>query len=134
MVEQSGWVKKTIEDPNHSDWYIERFRKMAAAGHDLVGEARMIDAMVGRDSRILDAGCGPGRIGGYLATVGHHVVGVDVDPVLIAAAEQDHPGPTWLRHGLASRSSRQRMRPKPHPTLAMRILRHKLRVTTEKQV
>jgi hypothetical protein len=29
------------------------------------------------------------------------VVGVDVDPVLIAAAETDHPGPTWLVGDLA---------------------------------
>jgi SAM-dependent methyltransferase len=29
------------------------------------------------------------------------VVGVDVDPVLVAAAEQDHPGPTWLVGDLA---------------------------------
>jgi trans-aconitate methyltransferase len=24
------------------------------------------------------------------------VVGVDLDPALVAAAEEDHPGPTWL--------------------------------------
>lgn len=29
------------------------------------------------------------------------MVGVDVDPVLIAAAEEDHPGPTWLVGDLA---------------------------------
>jgi hypothetical protein len=29
------------------------------------------------------------------------VVGVDVDPVLIEAAEQDHPGPTWVVADLA---------------------------------
>jgi hypothetical protein len=29
------------------------------------------------------------------------VVGVDVDPVLIEAAEQDHPGPQWLVGDLA---------------------------------
>lgn len=28
-------------------------------------------------------------------------MGVDIDPVLIAAAEQDHPGPTWLVADLA---------------------------------
>ena len=28
-----------------------------------------------------------------MAEIGHEVVGVDVDPVLIAAAEQDNPGP-----------------------------------------
>ena len=33
------------EKPGHSDWYIERFRTMAAEGHDLDGEARFVDAM-----------------------------------------------------------------------------------------
>lgn len=101
MVEQSGWVDITDENPGHSDWYIERFRAMAEAGDDLAGEARLVDAMVARGSRILDAGCGPGRVGGALFQVGHTVVGVDVDPVLIAAAEKDHPGPTWLVGDLA---------------------------------
>lgn len=101
MVEPSRWVEITTRDPNHSNWYIERFRTMAAAGDDLVGEARLVDAMAAPDSRILDAGCGPGRIGGELARRGHTVVGVDVDPVLIAAAEADQPGPTWLVGDLA---------------------------------
>ncbi|OBA62801.1 SAM-dependent methyltransferase [Mycobacterium sp. 1100029.7] len=101
MVEQSIWMQKVAADPGHSHWYIERFRTMARAGDDLVGEARMVDAMVPRGARILDAGCGPGRVGGYLATAGHDVVGVDVDPALIAAAEQDYPGPRWLVGDLA---------------------------------
>jgi 2-polyprenyl-3-methyl-5-hydroxy-6-metoxy-1,4-benzoquinol methylase len=85
----------------HSEWYIDRFRTMAARGADLAGEARLVDAMVPRRARILDAGCGPGRIGGHLHRQGHTVVGVDVDPKLIAAAEQDHPGPRWLVGDLA---------------------------------
>lgn len=88
-------------DPGHSHRYIERFRAMAREGRDLAGEARLLDAMASRGARILDAGCGSGRVGGYLAAVGHQVVGVDVDPVLIAAAEQDHPGPRWLVGDLA---------------------------------
>lgn len=36
-----------------------------------------------------------------LARLGHEVVGVDVDPVLIDAAEEDHPGPLWLVDDLA---------------------------------
>ncbi len=95
------WLRTIEENPGHSAWYIERFRTMAAEGRDLHGEARLIDAMVERGARILDAGCGPGRVGGHLAAVGHHVVGVDIDPALIAAAEQDHPGPRWLVGDLA---------------------------------
>ena len=101
MVEPSAWMRKVAADPGHSTWYVERFRAMAAAGHDLAGEARLIDAMVGRGARILDAGCGPGRVGGELARLGHDVVGVDVDPVLIEAAGEDHPGPRWIVGDLA---------------------------------
>jgi SAM-dependent methyltransferase len=96
MTEQSAWVRMTQEDPEHSAAYVQRFRNLAAQGMDLVGEARLVDAMLSRGSRVLDAGCGPGRVGGWLAEVGHQVVGVDVDPVLIAAAEEDHPGPRWF--------------------------------------
>lgn len=97
----SSWVEIVARDPNHSTWYVERFRSMAAAGDDLAGEARFVDAMVPRNAHVLDAGCGPGRVGGELARLGHRVVGVDIDPVLIAAAEEDHPGPIWQVGDLA---------------------------------
>lgn len=100
-VSENGWLRMLAEKPGHSQWYIERFRTMAAEGHDLDGEARFIDAMVPRRARILDAGCGPGRVGGRLHELGHRVVGVDLDPALIAAAETDHPGPLWLTRNLA---------------------------------
>jgi SAM-dependent methyltransferase len=101
MVEQSLWMQKVAVDPGHSQWYIERFRAMARDGADLNGEARLIDAMAARGARILDAGCGGGRVSGYLASAGHDVVGVDVDPALIAAAEHDYPGPRWQVADLA---------------------------------
>lgn len=94
-------MRKVAEDPNHSTWYIERFRAMAARGDDLHGEARLVDAMAARGARILDAGCGPGRVGGRLHELGHEVTGADVDPALIAAAKEDHPGPEWLVSDLA---------------------------------
>lgn len=97
MVEQSIWMRKVAADPGHSTWYIDRLRGMAEAG-----EARLVDTMMARGARILDAGCGPGRVGAALAAAGHEVVGVDVDPALIAAAEHDHPGPRWLVGDLAS--------------------------------
>ena len=101
MVEQSRWAQMIARDPGHSQRYVERFRELAVAGKDIDGEARLVDAMAPRHARILDAGCGPGRVGGALARLGHDVVGVDADPVLIAAAEADHPGPTWLLADLA---------------------------------
>lgn len=97
----TSWMEIVAENPDHSGWYIERFRTMAADGDDLEGEARFVDALVPRGARILDAGCGPGRVGGALFRRGHEVVGVDVDPALIEAAEEDHPGPTWLVGDLA---------------------------------
>jgi SAM-dependent methyltransferase len=91
----------TDHGAEHSQWYIDRFRTMAADGVDLGGEARLVDAMLPRRARVLDAGCGPGRVGAELSARGHTVVGVDVDPALIAAAEADHPGPTWVVGDLA---------------------------------
>jgi SAM-dependent methyltransferase len=101
VTEQSAWMRMTEEDPEHSAAYVQRFRTLAEQGMDLVGEARLVDAMLPRGSRVLDAGCGPGRVGAHLHVVGHQVVGVDADPVLIAAAEEDHPGPRWLVGDLA---------------------------------
>ncbi|NKX50511.1 class I SAM-dependent methyltransferase [Arthrobacter deserti] len=74
---------------------------MRRQGADLDGEARLIDAMAARGSRILGAGCGAGRVGGVLAARGHDVVGVDVDPELIEAAHRDYPDVTWLVGDLA---------------------------------
>ena len=99
--EPSKWARMIAADPDHSHRYIERFKIMEAAGHDLYGEARTVDAMAPREARILDAGCGPGRHAGWLHQRGHRVVGVDVDPVLIAAAQEDHPGPAFLVGDLA---------------------------------
>ncbi len=100
-MSDNGWLRMIEENPGHSAWYIERFRVMAAEGQDLDGEARFVDAMAPRVARILDAGCGPGRVGGRLAALGHQVVGVDIDSALIEAAEADHPGAIWLTRDLA---------------------------------
>ena len=86
----------TESGAERSQWYIERFRRLASEGADLAGEARLIDAMLPRASRVLDAGCGMGRVGAELAVRGHQVTGVDADAELILAARTDHPGQRWI--------------------------------------
>ncbi|WP_428965672.1 class I SAM-dependent methyltransferase [Micromonospora fluostatini] len=99
MSKPTRWVTETAE--GHSRWYVDRFRRLAAEGADLAGEARLLDALVAPGSRILDAGCGTGRVGAALAARGHTVVGVDADPLLVDAARTDHSGPRWLVADLA---------------------------------
>jgi SAM-dependent methyltransferase len=91
----------TEQDPGHSAAYVQRFRDLAAAGFDLAGEARLVDAMLPRRARVLDAGSGTGRVGAFLHAAGHEVVGVDGDPHLVTTAEADNPGPRWLVGDLA---------------------------------
>ncbi|MFJ6151264.1 class I SAM-dependent methyltransferase [Micromonospora profundi] len=99
MANPTRWATET--GPEHSQWYIDRFRKLAAEGADLAGEARLVDTLVAPGSRILDAGSGSGRVGAALAERGHTVVGVDADPALVEAAQADYPGPRWLVADLA---------------------------------
>ena len=47
--EPSLWDLQRAENPGHSKWYIERFRALEETGQDLVGEARLIDAMAPRE-------------------------------------------------------------------------------------
>lgn len=82
--------------------YLDHIAQQTAKGVDLDFEARLLDALLPRRARVLDAGCGQGRTGGSLYRRGHDVVGVDVDAVLISAAGQDNPGPTWLVADLAT--------------------------------
>lgn len=99
---RSRWADLTDANPGHSRWYVDRFKAMAASGADLVGEARLVDALAPRGATILDAGCGPGRHAGHLHRAGHTVVGVDLDRVLIEAAEADDPGPAYHVGDLAT--------------------------------
>ena len=90
------WKDITTANPAHSENYAQRWKAFVAQGKDIDGEARLIDATVPRHARILDAGCGTGRVGGYLARRGHEVIGTDLDPILIGHAKEDFPDATWL--------------------------------------
>ncbi|MFC7956899.1 class I SAM-dependent methyltransferase [Rhodococcoides kroppenstedtii] len=84
MSAPTRWHLERSAADSHA--YVERFRELERSGADLHGEARMVDAAVARGSRILDAGCGTGRLAAELARRGHRVTGVDLDPVLVAEA------------------------------------------------
>lgn len=94
-MSENLWARMVANDPEHSRRYAERWRTLAAEGMDLDGEARLVDAMCARGARVLDAGCGTGRVGGYLARAGHRVAGVDLDEHLIEVAREDHPEADW---------------------------------------
>lgn len=79
--------------------YDEVAEDYAAYLPDTRPEARldlaMIDAFAEAvttcgDSRILDAGCGAGRMSRYLANRGCDVQGVDLSPGMVAMARRDH--------------------------------------------
>ncbi|MGO4603920.1 class I SAM-dependent DNA methyltransferase [Terrabacter sp. 2YAF2] len=52
--------------------------------------------------RVVDVGCGPGRITGYLATLGLEVSGIDLSPGMVAEAQRRHPDIAFRTGCLAS--------------------------------
>ncbi|GAA1868876.1 class I SAM-dependent methyltransferase [Paeniglutamicibacter psychrophenolicus] len=102
MDQETKWQQQARRDPAQARNYIGRFAELRSSGADLDGEARFADAMLSRGSRVLDAGCGTGRVGGELAARGHRVTGVDLDAELLAAARADFPGSRWLEGNLAT--------------------------------
>jgi SAM-dependent methyltransferase len=59
---------------------VEFYRRLPDAG-----EAKLIHGLVRPGASILDVGCGPGRIAGPLASLGHAVTGIDNEPAMVAA-------------------------------------------------
>lgn len=56
------------------------------------GEPELVHAAIGPGTSVLDLGCGPGRIAGPLAVLGHAVTGVDDGPGMIAALPREVEG------------------------------------------
>ncbi len=89
------------------DEYDARWRKLAAAGQSIHGEADLIENLL-RDtggSRVLDAGCGTGRVATELAARGFSVVGIDLDDAMLAAARAKAPELDWIRADLTDATS-----------------------------
>ncbi len=82
------------------DDYDRRFRDQEAAGLDVHGEAGFVAALA--PGRVLDAGCGTGRVAIELARRQIPVVGVDVDPEMLHSARTKAPEIDWRLGDLAT--------------------------------
>jgi SAM-dependent methyltransferase len=98
------WERIAIEGAgeDYATRYAEGFRRRAERGEDIHGEAAFVADLMPAPARVLDAGCGTGRITVRLAELGYDVVGVDVDPTMLAVAEREHPTLDWRLGDLAS--------------------------------
>lgn len=95
----SRWLEQT--GGTRGEAYAETFRKLAASGVDVHGEAAYVAALVQPGARVLDAGCGTGRVGAELAVRGYEVVGVDSDASMLAMAPVV-TGALWRQQDLVS--------------------------------
>jgi SAM-dependent methyltransferase len=96
----SSWSE--ISGPDRGANYVARFAALAASGADVHGEARFCAGLAAAGSRILDAGCGTGRVAIRLAELGYECVGVDVDEPMLDQARQAAPDLSWARSDLAN--------------------------------
>ncbi len=97
--------------PLRGHQYDERFARLAEQGHDMHGEADLVVSLLGlagtgspragypldpqRRPRVLDAGCGTGRVAMELARRGIEVVGADAEAAMLDVAREKAPELTW---------------------------------------
>jgi SAM-dependent methyltransferase len=82
--------------------YAARFDALVAQGTDVHGEASCCTALAPPPSRVLDAGCGTGRVAIRLAELGHDVMGVDLDASMLEVARERAPQLRWEQADLAA--------------------------------
>ena len=78
--------------------YGATFGDLVARGLDVDGEARFLDAMLARGSRVLDVGSGMGRVAAALQARGHDVVATEPDPALRSQSQATYPDLEVLPH------------------------------------
>lgn len=85
------------------DGYDARWDSLAAQGKNIHGEADLVETLLREcgGTRVLDAGCGTGRVAIELARRGFSVVGVDSDARMLATARAKSPELRWIQADLA---------------------------------
>ncbi|MDY6808302.1 MAG: class I SAM-dependent methyltransferase [Actinomycetota bacterium] len=86
------------------DAYDERWQHLVAAGQNIHGEADLVETLLHDHGgqRVLDAGCGTGRVAIELRRRGLAVVGVDADDTMLATARRNGPEVVWIHADLTS--------------------------------
>lgn len=111
----------TSRSPSDNPWLVTRTRTgqeydapyeaRAAMGANVHGEADLLSTLLqgmlrwpatDTPQRVLDAGCGTGRIAIELARRGFAVVGVDLDSVMLTQARAKAPHLDWRQGDLAT--------------------------------
>ncbi len=82
--------------------YDARWERLAASGASVHGEADLLESLLREygGTRVLDAGCGTGRVAIELAARGFDVVGLDADPAMLTAARSKAPALRWIEADL----------------------------------
>ncbi len=96
MAGENRWLNTRTEGGKA---YDAKFVELAEAGVDVHGEADFV--MGFQPVRVLDAGCGTGRVAIELARRGCRTVGVDLDPAMLDQARAKAPALDWLEGDLA---------------------------------
>ena len=135
LPDMSRWIEETGGTRGQS--YAEAFRALAASGKDVHGEAAYVASLALPGSRVLDAGCGTGRVGIELARRGYDVVGVDNDDSMLSVARADGPSLRWYDADLATLALEERfdvvvaagnvmvfLAPASEPTVVQRLAAH----------
>ena len=90
-------------DTARGEEYDARWIPLAEAGENIHGEADLVETLLresGRN-RVLDAGCGTGRVAIELSRRGFVVTGVDADAAMLDAARAKAPEIDWREGDLA---------------------------------
>ena len=93
------WLEETGGERGTS--YDAAFGELAAQGIDVHGEAAYVAALLPPGARVLDAGCGTGRVAVELARRGYQVTAADNDTSMLAVA-RTHDEIRWFEGDLAT--------------------------------
>ena len=97
------------------DDYDARWTSLAAQGQSIHGEADLVEALLREfgGTRVLDAGCGTGRVGIELAARGFATVGVDADNGMLSAARAKASELEWIEADLSDLRTPSQCRVRP---------------------